>query len=405
MALLAYKQGHTPECKGKPSVEDPIFGSNHVIFPINFNNGVRWAAKIHIDGTRGKWTTSSCEAFESEAATMVVLTNKTTIPMPKVFTWSSGHLTRVGCPFILMSFIEGVSLYDLWFGNHLGTAPTETTTARRKRALDGIGGAMVQLGQFTSAKSGCYLNNRADPTNKLGETRPTRQFDQQAMHYRRGCLNDPDFSPIWYKVPSSNYAQVYYTPFMDLQSEKNDSVTKYGAYNKGLDMLTCKLISWIPEPGRQDPFVLPHASLAMKDFIVSKDGELQGIVGWNGVAAVPMSIGNERYPTWLTRDCHPTEYDSLHRMGRCGGSGSGRWEETRKEIPLYRDYYQDAIQRVQTKPTDPNIDLCQLSLLTEMLHVASTDPDHRSSTLWKIVREMFHELLIASRMTTLLFFS
>lgn len=143
----------------------------------------------------------------------------------------------------------------------------------------------------------------------------------------------------------------------------------------------------------------------MKDFIVSKDGEQQGIVGWNGVAAIPMSIGNERYPAWLTRDCHPTEHDSLHRMGRCGGSGSGRWEETRKEIPLYRDYYQDAIQRVQTKPTDPNIDLCQLSLLTEMLHVASTDPDHRSSTLWKIVREMFHELLIASRMTTLLFFS
>ena len=32
--------------KMEPSVGDPIYGSYHVIFPLNFDDGHRWAAKI-----------------------------------------------------------------------------------------------------------------------------------------------------------------------------------------------------------------------------------------------------------------------------------------------------------------------------------------------------------------------
>lgn len=56
-----------------PTLEMPIYGSYHVIFPLTFQDGARWLAKIPITGVPGKWDAVSAYALTAEANTMRLL--------------------------------------------------------------------------------------------------------------------------------------------------------------------------------------------------------------------------------------------------------------------------------------------------------------------------------------------
>jgi hypothetical protein len=58
------------------------------------------------------------------------------------------------------------------------------------------------------------------------------------------------------------------------------------------------LVSWIPE--HEGPrFVMTQPNLDSENIIVSKNGDMLGIIGWTGVNSVPRTLGKERYPRWL----------------------------------------------------------------------------------------------------------
>ena len=59
------------------------------------------------------------------------------------------------CPYIMMTFISGFPLYNIWSGHHLNGTTPEMTNPRRVRALEGIAGAMLQLGKFSFKIGGC----------------------------------------------------------------------------------------------------------------------------------------------------------------------------------------------------------------------------------------------------------
>ena len=70
---------------------------------------------------------------------------------------------------------------------------------------------------------------------------------------------------------------------------------------KHLAMLLRQLISWIPGPSLMDSFVLPHPDFGIRHFIVSEESAFRSLIDWDGIVAVPRTLGNERYPGWLTR--------------------------------------------------------------------------------------------------------
>ncbi|KAK0614677.1 hypothetical protein B0T14DRAFT_570586 [Immersiella caudata] len=147
---------------------------------------------------------------------------------------SSTSLSRqanaLGCPYIIVSFISGSPLYDVWFGHRLNGASHEAVRERRTRALENIASAMVQLDKFSFPARGPLL---------FGS----------------------DGSP-----------------------SGTESMRE------------------ILEPDDIDPFILAHSDPDIQNSIVSENGELQGIIDWDGVAAVPRPVGNRSYPRWPTRD-------------------------------------------------------------------------------------------------------
>ncbi|KAI0544836.1 hypothetical protein F4679DRAFT_600305 [Xylaria curta] len=303
----------------KPVVGEPIYGSYHVLFPLTFHTDLCWLAKIPVNGTAGKWDDISASSLAAEAKTMQFLKRETTIPLPDVLDFSSTIQNALRCPYMLMSYISGVPLYDVWFGHKLNGDDLEVNRARRTRAL---------------------------------------KIDQKTMLDRWFVHQDPADDPIYASHAASTNQKAYYTFMIDLQFEEK-------SFQKGLVALLRQLISWIwiPEPSGTDRFVLAHPDFDIQNFIVSEDGDLRGIVDWDGVAAISRTIGT-------------------------GVEPDGVWEDSPSILTGYRQVYKDAIAKCQRD--DNSVDLCRMSLITDNLFIAVEDPRCRSKILCKVTREIWN---------------
>ncbi|CRG92584.1 hypothetical protein PISL3812_09646 [Talaromyces islandicus] len=355
----------------KPSISEPIYGSYHVVFPLTFDNGLRWAVKIPVNGIESKWDDLSARALASEANTMRLLKRDTTIPLPDVLEFSSTTDNSIGCPYILMTYISGTPLYNVWFGHHLNNISPDVIRARRVRALEGIASAMEQLDRFTFQTGGCPVFNDNEKQPTIG---PLRRVDHKAILERWFIHHDPSDDPIYVESAAYSDPKLRYTFMLDRHPEKNP-------IPQGLAMLLHQLISWIPEPQGKDPFVLAHPDFDIQNFIVSEEGELLGVIDWDGVAAVPHSFGNRSYPGWLTRDWDPAMYGYKESM-EDGVEPEGVWEDSPDSLAYYRGIYNAIMAR-----RDCEINLCRMSLITENLAIAAENPPQRNPILEKLVGE------------------
>lgn len=362
-----------------PSVGEPIYGSFHVLFPLTFDDGLRWIAKIPINGTADKWDELSASALVSEASTMRLLKRDTTIPLPDVLDFSSTTENSLRCPYIIMSFITGISLYDVWFGHRLYGVNPDTVYTRRTRALQDIASAMIQLDKFSFQSNGRPLFGNDGHLSSVG---PMRQLDHKAMLDRWLIHQDPNEDPIYVEFPAFTDPKTYYTFMLDRYPEQKP-------FPKGIVTLLCQLINWIPEPNGVNPFVLTHQDFDIQNFIVSEDGELRGIIDWDGVAAVPRTLGNERYPEWLTRDWDPGMYGYVESM-EDGVEPEGVWEDSPDCLATCRNIYDTIMARYcRDRALGSEANLCRMSLITENLAIAADNPRCRNDIVRKIVHEIW----------------
>jgi hypothetical protein len=355
----------------KPSISEPIFGSYHVVFPFIFEHGPHWLVKIPVNGTESKWNELSAKALASEANTMRLLKRETTIPLPEVLDFSPTTDNTICCPYILMTFISGTPLYNVWFGHRFNNTSPDIIRARRIRALEGIASAMEQLDKFTFQTGGCpvFEDNEDQPT--IG---PLRRVDHKAMLDRWFIHRDPSDDTIYVESAAYSDPQLRYTFMLDLHPENKP-------IPQGLAMLLHQLISWIPEPQGKGPFVLTHPDFDIQKFIVSEEGELLSIIDWDGVAAEPQSLGNRSYPGWLTRDWDPAMYGYKESM-EDGVEPEGVWEDSPDCLAYYRGIYNAIITRQKYE-----INSCRMSLITENLAIAAENPPQRNPILQKLVHE------------------
>lgn len=201
-AILRRLQSPYQTTDAKPSIGEPLYGSYHVLFPMTFDIGLRWIAKIPINGTASKWDELSASALTSEANTMRLLKRETTIPLPDVLDFSSTTQNTLRCPYIIMTFISGIPLYNVWFGHRLNGASPDTTRLRRISALESIASAMVQLDRFSFQTGGRLLFGSDGNPSDIG---PMRRVDHKAMLDRWFVHKDPDDDPIYIECAALEY--------------------------------------------------------------------------------------------------------------------------------------------------------------------------------------------------------
>lgn len=321
-------------------------------------------------------------SLRSEALTMRYLRKITTIPIPEVFSFSESCDNELNCPFILMKYIDGKPLYDIWFDK---TQPNDVVEARRTKSLQGLAAAMVQLGQVSFEQAGSLffseLNGDID-TNSL-EIGSLRLVNNFAMLER--MKDDNDGLPIYLEAGPFQNLQPYFTALLNYREEAPKTY-----FARGQLILLRMLLGWIPEPELRDeckPLVLAHPDLDIQNVLVAEDGTLQAIIDWDGVCSVPRAIGNERFPSWLTRDWDPAMYGWSEDMER-GIEPLGLWEDSPETLRKYRSIYGGFMQSFVDSKNNLLFGLTRNSIICENLLIAANDPLCTSGILQKVFSEI-----------------
>ncbi len=323
VALAARKQESGPitttiDCK---VLSPPLFGAYNILFPLEFTDGCRWILKVPSTGYLECYDDIAARALTAEALTMQMLKRETSIPLPKVHLFDASLDNELNCPFILMDYIEGVPLSELWF-RHTSTMITNLLVEQfRAVILTDLAEAMVQLRKYKFDKGGSPLFDEEGILTGVG---PAKVADLPAM-LGRIPKGDPDQSAIFYEAGPWTDPQQF---FFEMLSRHQPSRYKF---DKGIRKLLRLFIDWIPYKDHRiedTKFILAHPDYSLQNIMVSKEGRLCGLVDWDGVAAVPCCVGCDQYPNWLTTDWDPARYthdatapncidDSLEELDNC----------------------------------------------------------------------------------------
>ncbi|KAI9932228.1 hypothetical protein MW887_009738 [Aspergillus wentii] len=99
---------------------------------------------------------------------MPLLKRETIIPIPQVHAFHAGLDNSLEYPFILMDFVDGIPLFDVWFDQSI---PPDLLDTRWLRVFEDIAKAMMQLGRELDLAL-CAYNPEGAPEDNEGEDSP-----------------------------------------------------------------------------------------------------------------------------------------------------------------------------------------------------------------------------------------
>ncbi|KAI1453040.1 hypothetical protein F4805DRAFT_462169 [Annulohypoxylon moriforme] len=407
--------GYRPAPLQLPLIRGPLFGSAHIFYLIEIFDAqccetTKWIIKIPINGTPDVWDRLCAEVLRTEALTIAKLSQETTIPVPEIIAFESSPHNKLHVPYCIMTYVEGRTLDQIWFGED--GEDKSTVRGRRTKVMRSLARLMLQLGRYEFERGGAPVFDDSESIISVG---PLRELDVQAMVKRwlgnEECEKEPMYAEIG---PFSDVAEMY-TALLDKYPCDAEA-------NTGVDRLLRLLVNFVREPPRPKSrrgketederkrmrFVLTHSDLKMRNIIISKEGEIKGILGWDSVRIVPKSVGNESLPTWLIRDFNPFVWrwrpasETRRKDGpRDDEVGSNRYEDAPWLLRELRDEYAAIIQQLKRGALGGNVDnsiginidtdgdgdvnLTKQSLMALSLSTAIGDPRCRSAILRRIL--------------------
>ena len=341
-------------------INPPLCGSYHIVFPIEFVDGIKWMLKVSVNGDHLNSVTAA--ALESEAQTMRMLKKETCIPVPAVYAFDTSSDNALSIPFILMEKLDGRPLNYLWFNKEMPKACLEHF---RVKTLQGLARLMVQLNKFTVKSSGSLVFSSdgtpiglggAKVVDYVAEFNKTTAFQAQRKYNNKDDDKAPD--GIGSKdidsdarnpsgdIPNEDDIIYEQGPFSDPKTYfmsnlvRPDPAARADAYERGTDMCLRLFIEWAlaNDQDHDRRFVLTHPDLDVQNILVADDGTITGLIDWDGVAAVPREVGCAQYPLWLMRDWVPSRYNYDPDSGKVSPD-AGYQESSPAELASYRALY------------------------------------------------------------------
>ena len=114
-------------CKVLPN---PLFGSYNLAYRVVFEDRVEWILKVPINGNRACFDRLAADSLTSEALTMKLIKEKTTIPIPTIHAFDTSANNPIRCPFILMDFLKGKPVWQGWFDEEASSSKLEQFRTR-----------------------------------------------------------------------------------------------------------------------------------------------------------------------------------------------------------------------------------------------------------------------------------
>ncbi|KAK4693445.1 hypothetical protein P7C71_g3962, partial [Lecanoromycetidae sp. Uapishka_2] len=369
--------------------EGPITGCYHINFRLGFDDGVEWILKVPANGHPRCFNALAAQALRSEALTMRMLKRETTIPIPTVHAFDNSTENEIGCPYILMDFIEGRSLDRVWFAQGFSPAKVERI---RARSLQSIAETITQLNKYRFNEGGALRFD--DYGERVVGIEGAKAADNLAVQnfwdsIHSGVMEPNDDDIFCEKGPFTDA----FSAMLFMQNRRKPGA-RHTLHNKGIDLSTRQFTEWIaaqlPDQGQQ--FVLAHPDFDFQNILVEDDGTVCGFIDWDGVATVPNMVGCQRYPLWLTRDWDAHYVDPSDEEDEDSKYPQNSPEELRCYRAMYAQFIDAALtkQNMDTETRRILVDTTRLSLISATLEAADTRVIYGYEFVEKVYAEIGH---------------
>ncbi|KAK6951706.1 hypothetical protein Daesc_006229 [Daldinia eschscholtzii] len=300
---------NAPGTNGKRVAQ--VFGSYNIVNIMQLDD-FKLVIRIPANGWGSGKTEAAARALESQVATMHLIAQNTSIPVPQIYDFDTTDYNSIGAPYICMSFIPGTPASQVWFRD----SDIMRREELRLNILRSLAGAMAQLSQFTFDKMGSISS-----------------VD----------LSSTSLSPCyaWYEGDDGTMQVVTSGPFdstiahLDANHDRNNEDNEYNEWDKAEKKIMDAIIPFSVINDKLCHFVLCHPDLDSQNVMVDDQGNVTGLIDWDMTTTMPQCLGYAAYPSWITRDWDPIVYGWPYEDA----------EDSPETLERYRSYYHDQIIR------------------------------------------------------------
>ncbi|KAF2428067.1 hypothetical protein EJ08DRAFT_575579, partial [Tothia fuscella] len=242
-------------------------GAYHAVYIIQSRSGTKTCLKIPAAGQQEIWSDEHAKNLRSEALTMRLIQQKTKVPVPTLIAYDTSFGNEIGAPFILETFAAGRKLGSLL----------------RDWSISGC----------YSEKIGVVYQSFAHAMAELSRLK----FNQVGMLDFLTDEGEPSIAPQL--VP-----YCYFSSRLQLIEGKEWEGFREGVF-KLLEACVSCVPSFVDASGTDEVFSLVHPDLDVQNILCEDDGNITGIIDWEGVHTAPIYIGHASTPFWLREDWNP----------------------------------------------------------------------------------------------------
>ncbi|KAF5309253.1 hypothetical protein D9619_012694 [Psilocybe cf. subviscida] len=256
---------------------EPKVGAFNVVWFIDFADGIQWVFRT----PSIEWNASMSRRMQSDIISMQLIQNNTTIPIPHIHEFSVVTENAFGRPYMLMERVKGKQLSHLWFNSDW------FTPARRKTVFESLASSMSQLRTLTFPSIGCLDYNVESDTHFVIPILPS------------------------YSAPEGTETRGPYHgthAYLLDQIARESASTPIAEHRASLAVLRLFAGSLPDETLDGPPFVLSMPDFDYQNIFVDNEGNVTGLIDWDGMMVGPRQGGYARYPSWITRDWDPIMY-------------------------------------------------------------------------------------------------
>ncbi|KAF8213563.1 kinase-like domain-containing protein [Mycena galopus ATCC 62051] len=257
----------------------PKSGSFNVVWFIDFADGIQWVFRTPINPT-DEWSLTDEKSMRSDFIAIQLIQSRTTIPIPPIYDFCATPDNPIGRPYMLMESVKGTQLCELWFD------PVWFTEDRRKTVFRSLVGFMSQLRVLEFPSIGSL---DLDPSTN-------------------SHVVVPEIIP-----PSDDTDATVWGPYNTVHAYLMHAIERKTTSTEPRHKVSLWLLRLfagaLPDHSLDGPpFVLSMPDFNFQNIFVNDNGEVTGLIDWDGITVGPRQGGYARYPSWITRDWDPLMY-------------------------------------------------------------------------------------------------
>ena len=326
----------------------PLIGSFNLAYVILFSDGVKWIARIPGSGI-STFGHLEAQRLLSNIRTTTFIRSCTSIPIPEVYAWELSQENPVRVPYHLESFIEGKPLSEQWTGE------LSEKESKRTKILRNLAELMSQLHTLRFDKIGSLVFESENAFPHVGAMIHVKS-DIDEMFAGREVWGTASLSGPFESTKA----------YLRAMLEDCKEVPKKQEWTKAQLSLLHLTIDSIPETlDTSQSFSLGHPDFNYQNIFTNDEGDITGLIDWDGVHTLPRALGFARYPSWITRDWDPVKYG--YNEPDC------RDEDSPAQLLHYRREYAAAMAGLHLPENSYSADDTTLSQILEAVEIAVED--------------------------------